>query len=170
MLLIQKDMVVSVHYELQVEHDGQMNLADKSQDSPLVFLHGAGMLLPDFEQKLLGKTIGDNVSFVISAANGYGLFDEKNIVNIPSDSFKDDQGKIDTEVVKIGNVLPMMDNQGNQFQGIVCSIDDEHIVMDFNHPLAGKDLHFSVSVVDVRAATAEELAHGHVHGAGGVHH
>jgi FKBP-type peptidyl-prolyl cis-trans isomerase SlyD len=170
MLLVQKDMVVSVHYELQVEHDGQMNVADKSQDKPLVFLHGAGMLLPEFEQNLLGKTVGDSVSFVIGAANGYGLFDEKNIVNIPIDSFKDEQGNIDTNTIKVGNILPMMDNEGNQFQGIVCDVNDEHVIMDFNHPLAGKDLNFTVSVVDVRPATAEELAHGHVHGDGGHHH
>jgi FKBP-type peptidyl-prolyl cis-trans isomerase SlyD len=110
------------------------------------------------------------VSFVIGAANGYGLFDEKNIVNIPIDSFKDEQGNIDTNTIKVGNILPMMDNEGNQFQGIVCDVNDEHVIMDFNHPLAGKDLNFTVSVVDVRPATAEELAHGHVHGDGGHHH
>jgi FKBP-type peptidyl-prolyl cis-trans isomerase SlyD len=170
MLLIQKDMVVSVHYELQVEHDGQMNVADKSQEQPLVYLHGAGMLLPEFEQNLLGKSVGNAVNFVINAENGYGVFDEKNIANVPLDSFKDEQGNIDTNVIKVGNVLPMMDNHGNQFQGIVCEVNDDIVIMDFNHPLAGKDLHFAVTVVDVRAATEEELAHGHVHGAGGVQH
>ncbi|MEZ5036341.1 MAG: FKBP-type peptidyl-prolyl cis-trans isomerase [Chitinophagales bacterium] len=170
MLLIQKDMVVSVHYELQVEHDGNMTVADKSQDQPLVFIHGAGMLLPEFEQNLAGKTVGDSVSFTIKAENGYGVHDEKNIAHIPAESFHDENGKIDTEMVKVGNVLPMMDNDGNQFQGIVVEVNDDNVVMDFNHPLAGKDLNFSVTVADVRPATPEEIEHGHVHGPGGHHH
>ncbi|MCB9034335.1 MAG: peptidylprolyl isomerase [Chitinophagales bacterium] len=170
MLLIQKDMVVSVNYELKVDKDGEMVVADKSNGNPLVFLHGAGMLLPEFEQNLLGKKVGDSVSFAINPENGYGVQDEKNIVKIPIDSFKDDKGEIDTNHVKVGNVLPMMDNNGNQFQGIVCDVSDEFVVMDFNHPLAGKVLNFTVDVVDVRPATKEELEHGHVHGPGGHHH
>jgi FKBP-type peptidyl-prolyl cis-trans isomerase SlyD len=170
MLLIQKDMVVSVHYELNVEHEGNMTLADKSQDQPLVYLQGSGMLLPEFEQNLAGKTTGATVSFTIKAENGYGEYDAQNIATIPIDSFKDEQGNIDTNTLKVGNVLPMMDNQGNQFQGIVCEVNDDNVIMDFNHPLAGKDLHFSVTVADVRPATQEEIAHGHVHGAGGHHH
>lgn len=170
MLLIQKDMVVSVNYELKVDKDGEMVVADKSNGNPLVFLHGAGMLLPEFEQNLLGKKVGDSVSFAINPENGYGIADENNIVKIPVDSFKDDKGEIDTEHVRVGNVLPMMDNNGNQFQGIVCDVSDEFVVMDFNHPLAGKVLNFTVDVVDVRPATKEELEHGHVHGPGGHHH
>ena len=170
MLLIQKDMVVSVNYELKVDKDGEMVVADKSNGNPLVFIHGAGMLLPEFEQNLLGKKVGDSVSFAINPENGYGVQDEKNIVKIPIDSFKDDKGEIDTNHVKVGNVLPMMDNNGNQFQGIVCDVSDEFVVMDFNHPLAGKVLNFTVDVVDVRPATKEELEHGHVHGPGGHHH
>jgi FKBP-type peptidyl-prolyl cis-trans isomerase SlyD len=73
-------------------------------------------------------------------------------------------------MVRAGNVLPMMDENGRPFQGIVCEVTDDVVVMDFNHPMAGKDLHFTVTVVDVRPATEEELAHGHVHGTGGHQH
>ena len=62
------------------------------------------------------------------------------------------------------------DDQGNQMQGLVLAVNEDHIVMDFNHPLAGKDLHFQGSVNHVRDASAEEMAHGHVHGEGGHHH
>ena len=82
----------------------------------------------------------------------------------------DKDGNIDTNMVRPGSVLPMMDQNGHQFQGLVREATDEIVVMDFNHPLAGKDLNFSVTIVDVRAATAEELEHGHVHGPGGHHH
>ncbi len=171
MLLVMKNMVVSVHYELKVDDNGTLITADKSAlDKPLVFLHGAGMLLPEFESNISGKTVGDRVDFTIKAENGYGLHSEENLVQIPKDSFKDKDGNIDSNMVKVGNVLPMMDQSGNQFQGIVREISEDTVVMDFNHPLAGKDLNFSVTIVDVRAATEEELAHGHVHGPGGHHH
>ncbi|HNF48675.1 MAG TPA: peptidylprolyl isomerase [Chitinophagales bacterium] len=172
MLLIMKDSVVSVDYELKVD-DGNGNLitADKSQPGqPLVYLHGSGQLLAEFEKNLLGKTAGDTVSFTVSAENGYGTRRDEDIVEIPVDSFKGQDGNLDTTVVKVGNVLPMMDNQGNQFQGIVVDVNDQFVVMDFNHPMAGKELNFTVTVLNVRPATAEELAHGHVHGEGGHHH
>ncbi|HQG37556.1 MAG TPA: peptidylprolyl isomerase [Chitinophagales bacterium] len=171
MLLVNKDMVVSVHYELKVDNDGELVTADKSQsDSPLVYIQGLGMLLPEFESNLVGKTVGDSVSFKVSAENGYGVRNEQEIASIPIDSFKDNEGNIDMNTIRVGNVLPMMDNDGNQFQGIVCEVTSDVVVMDFNHPMAGKELNFTVTVVDVRPATAEELAHGHVHGPGGHHH
>jgi FKBP-type peptidyl-prolyl cis-trans isomerase SlyD len=171
MLLVNKDMVVSVHYELKIDKEGELVTADKSQpEQPLVYLHGAGMLLPEFEANLIGKTVGDAVSFKIAAENGYGVRNEQEIVNIPIESFKDNDGNIDTNAIRVGNILPMMDNQGNQFQGIVCEVNSEAVIMDFNHPMAGKELNFTVSVVEVRPATKDELEHGHVHGAGGHHH
>ena len=91
-------------------------------------------------------------------------------MSVPADSFKDQDGNLDTNVIKVGNVLPMMDDQGHQFQGIVCEITPDAVIMDFNHPMAGKELNFTVTVADVRPATAEELEHGHVHGPGGHHH
>ncbi len=171
MLLINKDMVVSVHYELKVDKEGELVTADKSNpEQPLVYLHGAGMLLPDFESNLVGKTVGDTVSFKISAENGYGVRNEQEIVNIGIESFKDKDGNIDTNMVRVGNILPMMDDQGRQFQGIVCDVTEEAVIMDFNHPMAGKELNFTVTVADVRAATPDEISHGHVHGPGGHHH
>ncbi|MEZ5053173.1 MAG: FKBP-type peptidyl-prolyl cis-trans isomerase [Chitinophagales bacterium] len=171
MLLINKDMVVSVHYELKVDKEGELVTADKSNpEQPLVYLHGAGMLLPDFESNLAGKTVGDTVSFKISAENGYGVRNEQEIVSIGIESFKDKDGNIDTNMVRVGNILPMMDDQGRQFQGIVCDVTADSVIMDFNHPMAGKELNFTVTVADVRAATPDEISHGHVHGPGGHHH
>jgi FKBP-type peptidyl-prolyl cis-trans isomerase SlyD len=171
MLLVNKDMVVSVHYELKVDNNGELVTADKSNpEQPLVYIQGAGMLLADFETNLAGKTVGDTVSFKVAAENGYGLRNEQDIVSVPADSFKDQDGNLDTNVIKVGNVLPMMDDQGHQFQGIVCEITPDAVIMDFNHPMAGKELNFTVTVADVRPATAEELEHGHVHGPGGHHH
>jgi FKBP-type peptidyl-prolyl cis-trans isomerase SlyD len=89
MLLVNKDMVVSVHYELKVDNNGELVTADKSNpEQPLVYIQGAGMLLADFETNLAGKTVGDTVSFKVAAENGYGLRNEQDIVSVPADSFK----------------------------------------------------------------------------------
>ncbi len=164
-------MVVSVHYELKVDNNGELVTADKSSpEQPLVYIQGAGMLLADFETNLAGKTVGDTVNFKVAAENGYGVRNEQDIVSVPADSFKDKEGNLDTNAIKVGNVLPMMDDQGHQFQGIVVEVTQDAIIMDFNHPMSGKELNFTVTVADVRPATAEELEHGHVHGPGGHHH
>jgi FKBP-type peptidyl-prolyl cis-trans isomerase SlyD len=73
-------------------------------------------------------------------------------------------------MVKVGNMLPMVDQDGNRMQGLVIDINDDFVTMDFNHPLADKDLHFVGKVLNIRNASADEIAHGHVHGEGGIHH
>jgi FKBP-type peptidyl-prolyl cis-trans isomerase SlyD len=79
-------------------------------------------------------------------------------------------GKFDSELVAIGKVLTMQDQDGNPLEGLIVEIGDEKVKMDFNHPLAGKNLHFSGTVLEVRSASHEELNHGHVHGSSGHHH
>lgn len=168
---ISNNKVVSVHYVLQIDVNGEKVVADKSDlENPLQFLHGGGSLLPEFESNLEGLKKGDDFSFKIEATNGYGERDASAVIPIPIDSFKGENGEIDTEMVKQGNVLPMVDQEGNQMQAIVIEVNEDHVVMDFNHPLAGKELFFSGSVADVREATKEEIDHGHVHGSAGHQH
>lgn len=163
---ITKHTVPSVTYALTVE--GQlMDQAD--ENNPLVYLAGVGVMIPGFERELEGKTAGSTFDFNLTSEDAYGPRDEQAIVPIPNDVFMVD-GKMDTEIVKLGAMLPMQDQNGNPLQGIVVEMNDESVVMDFNHPLAGKDLHFTGTVVEVREATQEELEHGHVHGPGGHHH
>lgn len=166
-----KNKAVSVHYVLQIEHNGEKVVADKSDlESPLQYLHGAGSLLYEFEANLENLNVGDTFEFKIEAANGYGIRDEEKMVSIPIEAFKDESGNIDNEMLNAGNILPMMDQEGHRLEGIVLEVTDEYVIMDFNHPLASKDLYFSGSVAGVREATAEELEHGHIHGPGGHHH
>jgi FKBP-type peptidyl-prolyl cis-trans isomerase SlyD len=80
------------------------------------------------------------------------------------------EGKVDTEVVKVGAMLPMQDQNGNPMHGVILEMKETAVKMDFNHVLAGKDLHFTGKILDVREASAEELEHGHVHGPGGHEH
>ena len=162
---IENRMVVSLGYSLKIDENGKQMEVDKADASkPLTFIFGTGMLLPEFESNIEGKTTGDKFDFNIKAENGYGLSDTRNIVQMPFESFKDQDGNSDPNIIKVGNVIPMMDNEGNQFQGIIREVGTEEVTMDFNHPLADKDLHFQGEIYELRLATLEELQHGHVHG------
>ena len=89
---------------------------------------------------------------------------------IPLHVFNDEQGKFDHEYFTVNAIIPMSDGDGNQLRGIIREINEEELKMDFNHPLADTDLHFAGNIAEIRTATADELAHGHVHGPGGHHH
>jgi len=161
MAQIEKDMVVGVHYR------GTFTGTDEEFDSssgrdPMVFLCGHGQMIPGFEKALMGAESGDSRSFDLSPEEAYGARDEEAIQeldksNVPSD-------------VNVGDMLGGRTADGHVVQFVIKEIGDDIITVDLNHPMAGKSLTFQVDVVDVRSATAEELAHGHVHGPGGHHH
>lgn len=170
---ITKNSVVTLGYTLKTRTGLSLeeNQVEKTTpDRPFVFLYGVGMLLPDFEKNLTGKKAGDKFDFFIPADRGYGVKNDKYIMNIPIDSFKGPQGNVDLNEIRVGNMLSMSDQDGNQLQGKILEVTPVHVRMDFNHPLAGHELHFTGEVIGVRAATEEELSHGHVHGPGGHHH
>lgn len=168
-MTIEQNKVVSVNYTLKNKGTGEQ-VEQTSKEHPFVFLFGVGGLLPDFENNLSGKKPGDTFDFFIDAENGYGVRHEDHVVMIPITAFQGEDGKLDSENVFVGATLPMVDNEGNRMYGKVLEINTEFVKMDFNHPLAGQDLHFTGEVLDVRDATADELAHGHVHGEHGHHH
>jgi len=163
---ITKNTVPSVTYMLTVEGD-KIDQADES--NPLVYLAGVGMMIPGFEKELEGMSAGDSFDFHLTSEDAYGPRIDEAVVPVPVDVFHV-EGKLDEEVVKVGATLPMQDQNGNPMQGTIIEMQTEAVVMDFNHPLAGKDLHFEGTVVEVREATAEELEHGHPHGPGGHQH
>jgi FKBP-type peptidyl-prolyl cis-trans isomerase SlyD len=170
---IGQNTVVGVDYSLSTyeANPAEKTFVEKTtKETPLVFLFGTGGLLEEFEQNLAGKTVGDSFDFTISAENGYGLSSEENIIQLPKSVFAPEGEELDSEVVFEGNRIPMTDNEGNRYMAKVHAIDGDTITMDFNHELAGKNLHFTGTIVEVREATDEELAHGHVHGRGGHHH
>lgn len=171
MAAISENKVVSLTYELKVlDENGEQTLVETADtENPMVFLYGVSGLPEKFEEQLQGKNEGETFSFSLDAEEGYGEYDDKNLVPIPKNVFEID-GKIDDEMLQEGNYIPMADNEGNHMQGRVMQISDEEVIMDFNHPLAGMQMFFDGKVISVRDATAEELAHGHVHGEGGHHH
>ncbi|MDB4107527.1 peptidylprolyl isomerase [Bacteroidia bacterium] len=161
---IGKNAVVGVNYVLDVE--GQQ--LDASGDSPLTYLHGHGMMIPGFERQLEGLSEGDKYDFMVSAKEGYGEFNESAIAELDKQIFLID-GSMSTEVFE-GAQLQLTNQEGNPMVGVVQAIGETNVTMDFNHQLAGKELHFSGSIASLREATEEEISHGHVHGPGGHNH
>ncbi|MBA3664105.1 MAG: FKBP-type peptidyl-prolyl cis-trans isomerase [Bacteroidetes bacterium] len=168
---VSEHKVVSVSYNLTASSEnGPEELVEQtSTDRPFTFLFGFGGVLPDFEENLTSKQKGDKFDFKIEASKAYGVFEEEYIVKVDKSAFMVD-GKFDEARVKVGEDIEMNDAEGNQLVGRVMEITDSSVEMDFNHPLAGFDLHFIGEVLDVRPASQEELEHGHVHGPGGHHH
>jgi FKBP-type peptidyl-prolyl cis-trans isomerase SlyD len=170
-MIISKEKVVSVNYYLTANKDNlpEELIEETSHEHPFIFLFGSDGVLPDFESNLNGKQKGDKFDFRITAEKGYGLYDKEYLVNIDKAAFELD-GKFDESRVIVGHDIEMRDNDGNPLIGRVLTISDKIVEMDFNHPLAGHDLHFIGEILNVRNATNEELSHGHVHGPGGHHH
>ena len=162
---INSNTVVSLTYELHTTTpEGQQVFVEKAnEDQPLVFLFGVGMMLPKFEEHLLGLNVGDEYSFELSPADGYGEIDATAHVDLPIDMFAEAGG----ELPNVGDVIPLQDNQGNSFRAGVTGVSETQISVDLNHPMAGKNLIFAGKILTVREATADELNHGHAHGADG---
>lgn len=167
---ISNNKVVSIAYELSISDENQENelveVVDK--DQPMEYLHGMSGLPEAFEKKMEGLSVGSKFKFEIDAENGYGEMDEEAIVPLPISTFFID-GKLDDEMMQIGNYIPMTDDEGEQLRGKILSIDKEQVIIDFNHPLVGKIMNFVGEVLAIREATISEIEHGHVHEDGQEH-
>jgi FKBP-type peptidyl-prolyl cis-trans isomerase SlyD len=158
---IAPDAVVSIHYTLT--NDAGETLDSSVGGDALAYLHGRGNLIPGLERELGGKQAGDKLNVKIAPADGYGEYDKSLIQRVPRRSLRG-----------IKNVHVGMQLQANTEQGprtvTVTHVVGDMVTIDGNHPLAGQSLNFDIEITQVRAATEEEIAHGHVHGPGGHHH
>lgn len=158
---VAKDKVVSIHYTL---HDDHKVLLDSSVGAdPLMYLHGRGQLIKGLESELTGKAAGEKFSAVIACEDGYGAYEEDLKFPVPRAQFPKDSK------VEVGTIFEVASAKGSSMLVRVAQMEVDSVVVDANHPLAGKTLHFDVEVVEVREATESELAHGHAHGPGGAH-
>jgi FKBP-type peptidyl-prolyl cis-trans isomerase SlyD len=158
---IEKDKVVSIEYTLR---DDNGEILDSSEGrEPLAYLHGNGNLIPGLEAQLEGRSANESLKVAVAPADGYGEFDSAQIVEVPRDQFT---GVAD---LAVGMQFTASGPEGQRIV-TVTKVGLETVTVDGNHPLAGQTLNFDVKIVDVREATADELSHGHVHGAGGHHH
>ncbi|KAF7768734.1 FKBP-type peptidyl-prolyl cis-trans isomerase SlyD [Pseudoalteromonas citrea] len=155
-----KDTAVEFHYTLS---EGEQHIETSKTDEPLSYIHGNDSMLPGLEKALDNKAAGDKFSVTLAPEDSYGEFKEGLIQRIP---IKHLQGLGDNKVWKKGMSAIVESNQGRH-QVTVVKVGRFNVDCDLNHPFAGKTLTFDVEVVSVREATAEELSHGHVHGAGG---
>ena len=168
---IEQNKVVTLTYELRIkDENGEQNLIETAtEEQPMVFIYGMSGLPEQFEDSLQGLNTGDTFDFTLESEEGYGEYNNDAVVDLPKNVFEVD-GSVPNDMLEEGNYIPMADSEGNQLQGRVVEVGDDTVKMDFNHPLAGKDLYFKGKVQDVRDASQEELDHGHVHGPGGHHH
>jgi FKBP-type peptidyl-prolyl cis-trans isomerase SlyD len=155
---IRDDMVVTLEYTLKV--DGAV--IDTSENSePIQFIQGQGHIIPGLERQLYGMSKGESKLVAISPAEGYGEVDDKAYTDVPRSQFPADIP------LEIGIALQLRDQSGETLNATIAEIDQETVHLNFNHPLAGKELNFSIKVVDLREATPEEMDHGHVHDSNG---
>ncbi|WP_337040672.1 FKBP-type peptidyl-prolyl cis-trans isomerase [Emticicia sp. 17c] len=163
--------VVTAVYELSVGEGDEREIIEVSDENdPIVFIHGMSGLPEAFERNLLGLSIGDTFDFSISSDEGYGDVDIEAIVDFPIENFKIEEGKVPEGMLEIGNYIPFSNEEGHRMNGRVVEVTLEYVTLDFNHPLAGETLHFNGKVLAIRNANPDEIAHGHVHGHGGVIH
>jgi FKBP-type peptidyl-prolyl cis-trans isomerase SlyD len=155
------DLVVSMDYSLTV--DGEI-VDSSEEDGPIEFLHGYGNIIPGLEAHLGGLAIGESLQVMVAAKDAYGEFDPEQVVDVPLDEFPEEI------CVEPGVELEMKDQDGDMLFARILSVGKSRAKLDFNHPLAGKELTFDVTIVALRRPTSEELEHGHVHGSEGHVH
>jgi len=160
-MTIQDKKVVSFHYTLTSQEGEQMETsADKE---PMTYLHGARNIIPGLEKAMAGRSVGDEFQVTIEPADAYGEKSEANIQRVSAKHFRN------PEKLEPGRIVLLQTKQG-PVQVTVVKVGRFNIDVDANHPMAGQTLTFDVEVTALRDATEEELAHGHVHGPGGVEH
>lgn len=149
---------VTVAYELYTDNDkGIHELVEKAPiEHPFQFISGLGIALDSFENKILALTEGETFDFVLKVDEAYGPYEQDHVIELPKETFAIN-GRFDKDMVYPGAVLPLVNADGMRFQGLVLELKDNTVIIDLNHPLAGKDLHFKGQVVTMRDATNEEI-------------
>lgn len=165
MMEISKNRMVTLTYDLRLDDQSGDMIEQATAEKPLQFIYGAGQMLPKFESQLAGLSQGEPFEISLSKYDAYGEVNEDAIVELPRQVFMVD-GNFDDDLIKVGNTVPMMTGDGQRLNGIVLEVSDEVVRMDFNHPLAGEDLHFMGEILEVRDATDEEIAALFSHGCG----
>lgn len=158
---VEKNKVVSMHYTLK---SAQGDVIDSSIGSqPLVYIQGIGNIIPGLEKQLEGKSAGEKVLAIVLPEDAYGVVRNELIQVVPKSGFEGDDEL--TEGIQVE-----VETGKGRMIARVTKIDGNDVTLDMNHPLAGETLYFDVEITHVRAASADELDHGHVHGPGGHHH
>lgn len=146
-----EDCVVSIHYEVKDNGNGELLDSNMDQETPLNIIMGQGQIIPGLEKSLVGMEKGQQEVFVIDPANAYGEYDEAGLMTVPKDQFTGIE-------LSVGMTLYGQTEDGSTLQVLVNAIGENEVTIDRNHPLAGKELHFEVKVADVREIRPEDLS------------
>ena len=151
---IEKDLVVTIEYKLTVDDE----VIDSSEDDgPLTYTHGYDNILPGLEDELLGMKVGESKVLALEPDDAYGEYDEEAFMDVAREEFSDEVP------LEPGVELHLTDEDGEEAYAVIVEVGDENVTLDFNHPLAGKQLNFEIKVLEIRAADPQELEHGHPH-------
>lgn len=159
---IADNAVVAIDYTLRSDEGEILDSSEGAQ--PLAYLHGAANIIPGLEQALLGKVAGDELEVSVEPEDAYGEYSLELVATLDRGMFEG------VDELQVGMQFHASAPDGGMQVVTIRDIDGDQVTVDGNHPLAGQRLNFKVKVVSVRAATEEELAHGHAHGEGGHHH
>jgi len=151
---VAKDLVVSMEYELTV--DGEVLDATDAGD-PIEFIQGYENIIAGLEKAVEGMAIGESKEVFVKAVEAYGEYDADGFVEVPKAEFPEDIP------MEVGVEISVTNDDGEEMTAYIEEVSVESITLNFNHPLAGKDLNFKVKITAIREPTAEELEHGHVH-------
>ncbi len=160
-MIIENKRVVSFHYTLTNEAGKELE-SSRGRD-PMAYLHGAHNIIPGLEKAMAGKGAGDQFQVTLPPAEAYGERNPSNIQRIASKHFRNPRG------LQPGQLVSLQTREGER-PAVIVKVGRFNVDVDANHPLAGQTLTFDVEVIDVREASPEEIAHGHVHGEGGHQH
>jgi FKBP-type peptidyl-prolyl cis-trans isomerase SlyD len=158
---IGKNKVVSIHYTVS---EGGKKVESSRGEEPLMYLHGHDQIISGLEKALSGKEVGAKFSIDIAPEDGYGDYDDELVAELPKTQFKNQKE------LKVGAMFQFAAPDGEVAVARITKVKKDTVTVDQNHPFAGKTLTFEVEIIAVRAATKEELDHGHAHGPGGHHH
>ena len=156
-----KKSAVAIDYKLTIEGGIVVDASEKGQ--PLWYLHGASNIIPGLEKAIEGLKVGDKKTVVVDPAEGYGVREASRVHTVAKNKFP-------TGSYSVGDHVTATAPDGNEMDARITAMDSKTYTLDFNHELAGKTLTFDITVVELRAATKDEMTHGHVHGPGGHHH
>ncbi|SFM47746.1 FKBP-type peptidyl-prolyl cis-trans isomerase [Halopseudomonas yangmingensis] len=159
---ISANKAVSIDYTLT--NDGGEVIDSSAGGQPLVYLHGAGNIIPGLESALEGKQVGDELNVSIEPEEAYGEFSAELVAVLGRQMFEG------VDELEVGMQFHASAPDGGMQIVTITALDGDEVTVDGNHPLAGQRLTFEVKVIDIRDASEDELAHGHIHGEGGVHH
>ncbi len=158
---VAKDVVVSLQYKLRLD-DGTL-VEESSEHDPLVYLHGHKNIVPGLERALEGMRVGERKTVVVEPQDAYGEYDPDDVGRLSRDQLPAGF------VPEVGMFLPVVDETGRESEVEIVSIEEDALILDFNHPMAGERLQFEVEITGLRAANPEELDHGHAHSHGHLH-